>query len=179
MVDTERTLAELLVIFEDGQGAGSISEQDVRDLIVSLVPAYGSMYVSTAIETAVAAQNTPLKALGTTTAGDALHHFTHAANRLTYTGTPDRDFTITVALSLTAAQNNQVLAFHIAKNGAVIAASEIQRKAATGADIGAASVMVEIDLSTNDYVELWVENKSADTNLTIEFMNFEIGGILV
>ena len=179
MADTERTIAQLLTIFEDGQPAGSISEQDVRDLIVSLVAAYGSMYVSTAIETAVAAQNTPLKALGTTTAGDALHHFTHAANRLTYTGTPDQEFIVSAALSLTAAQNDQVLAFHIAKNGAVIAASEIQRKAAKGADVGAATVMVEIDLSTNDYIELWVENKSSDANLTIEFMNLEIRGVLV
>ncbi len=179
MVDTERTLAQLLVIFQDGQAAGSISEQDVRDLLVSLVPAYGSMYISTAIETVVAAQDTPLKALGTTTAGDALHHFTHAANRLTYTGAPNEEFIVNIALSLTAAQNNQELAFHIAKNGSVIAASEIHRKAAVGGDIGAASVMVEIDMATNDYVELWVENKSSDTNLTIEFMNFEVRGILL
>ncbi len=103
MADTERTLAQLLVIFQDGQAAGSISEQDMRDLIISLVPAYGSMYISTAIETVVAAQNTPLKALGTTTAGDALRDFTHAANRLTYTGVPDREFTVIVAISLTAA----------------------------------------------------------------------------
>ncbi len=178
MVDTERTLADLLTIFADGQGAGSITEQDMRDLIVSLVPAYGSMYISTAIETSIATISTPVKALGTTTAGVALRDFTHAANRLTYTGVPDRAFIITVSLSLTAVANDQVLAFHIAKNGAVLAASEIQRKAAKGADVGAASVVVEVELATNDYVELWVENTSGNTDLTVEFMNFEIRGIL-
>lgn len=178
MADTERSLADLLTIFRDGQAAGSITEQDVRDLIVSLVPPYGSMYISTATETSISTQNTPVKALGTTTAGDALRDFTHTANRLTYTGVPDREFIVIVALSLTAAQNNQILAFHLAKNGSVIAASEIQRKAAIGNDIGAASVMVEIDLSQNDYIELWVENKSGDTNLTIELMNLEIRGLL-
>lgn len=178
MADIERSLAALLTIFADGQPGGSISEQDFRDMIVSLVPPYGSMYISTATETSVSTQNTPLKALGTTTAGDALRDFTHAANRLTYTGAPDREFMVTAALSLSAAQNNQILAFHIAKNGSVVVASEIHRKAAIGADIGAASVMVEVPLSKNDYVELWVENKSGTTNLTIEFMNFEIRGLL-
>ena len=37
MVDTARTVAELLAIFADGQDAGSITEQDVRDLVVSTI----------------------------------------------------------------------------------------------------------------------------------------------
>ncbi|NQY41958.1 MAG: hypothetical protein HRT87_01225 [Legionellales bacterium] len=36
MADTIRTEAELLNIFRDGQGANSITEQDMRDLIVSM-----------------------------------------------------------------------------------------------------------------------------------------------
>lgn len=35
MVDTARTQSELLTIFQDGQAAGAITEQDLRDLIVS------------------------------------------------------------------------------------------------------------------------------------------------
>ena len=35
MVDTVRTVDELLTIFEDAQAAGSITAQDVRDFIVS------------------------------------------------------------------------------------------------------------------------------------------------
>ena len=37
MVDTERTEAELLAIFADGQNAGSLTAQDIRDLIISTV----------------------------------------------------------------------------------------------------------------------------------------------
>lgn len=36
MADTQRTEAELLAIFADGQGAGSITPQDIRDLVVSM-----------------------------------------------------------------------------------------------------------------------------------------------
>lgn len=35
MAETERTVAELLTIFEDGQPEGSITEQDLRDYVVS------------------------------------------------------------------------------------------------------------------------------------------------
>ena len=35
MADTERTKAELLIIFGDGQSAGSINEQDMRDYVVT------------------------------------------------------------------------------------------------------------------------------------------------
>lgn len=36
MADTRRTKAELLNIFADGQNAGDITEQDLRDLVVSM-----------------------------------------------------------------------------------------------------------------------------------------------
>lgn len=36
MADTQRTLAELLTIFADGQGTGAITPQDMRDFVVSL-----------------------------------------------------------------------------------------------------------------------------------------------
>jgi hypothetical protein len=36
--DTIRTLAQLLALFADGQPAGSISPQDLRDLIVTALP---------------------------------------------------------------------------------------------------------------------------------------------
>lgn len=36
MADTERTLAQLLALFADGQGANEITPQDMRDLIVSM-----------------------------------------------------------------------------------------------------------------------------------------------
>ena len=41
MVDTVRTQAELLTIFMDGQAANSITEQDMRDFIVSHTPRGG------------------------------------------------------------------------------------------------------------------------------------------
>ena len=44
MADTIRTQAELLTIFADGQNANAITEQDLRDLIVSLPSIIGGFW---------------------------------------------------------------------------------------------------------------------------------------
>ena len=53
MADSQRTLTDLLTnLFQDGQADGAISEQDMRDLIVSIgQPPRGGMFISSAIET--------------------------------------------------------------------------------------------------------------------------------
>lgn len=44
MADTMRTQAELLTIFADGQNAGDITEQDLRDLIISIPEIQGHLW---------------------------------------------------------------------------------------------------------------------------------------
>lgn len=138
---------------------------------------YGSMYISSSAETTIGAQNTPVKAAGTTTAGVTIKSMAHSVGRLTYTGAPTLPVLVCISLSLISAGNNKVLAFHIAKNGSVIASSEQHRKAATGGDVGSVSLTVEVELSTDDYIELWVENKTDAVNMTVEFMNMSIEGL--
>lgn len=53
MVDTERTEAELLSIFADGQPAGSITPQDMRDFVVTA----NASYISTAVDLLTAGQS--------------------------------------------------------------------------------------------------------------------------
>ena len=142
-----------------------------------LVPIYGSMYISASALTTIAAQDTPIKASGTTTAGATLKNMTHTTGRMTYIGAPKLPILVCASLSLTSVGNGKLLAFHIAKNGVVIAASEQQRKAAAGGDVGNVSLTVEVELSTDDYVELWIENKTDSTDATINLMNMSIEGL--
>ena len=44
MADTIRTQAELLAIFADGQASNAITEQDLRDLIISMPAIQGNMW---------------------------------------------------------------------------------------------------------------------------------------
>lgn len=174
MADTQRTIPALLTLLADNT-AGDISPQDIRDMLVTLVPGLGTIYISTPTETTVAAANTPLKAAGTTTLLATAQNFTMPANnRLTYTGTPDVLANVSISISMTAAANNKVVTMYVAENGTPVAASAVERKVGTGADVGALSVQYALTLSTNDYVELFVENNTDDTNLTIENMVMQV-----
>jgi len=68
MADTIRTQAELLAIFADGQNAGAITEQDMRDLIISIPAIQGhhwefnldGQYTSIAKKAILAGIRTPI-----------------------------------------------------------------------------------------------------------------------
>ncbi len=168
MADTERTIAELLVLFADN-ATGDISEQDCRDLIVSLANAYGGMHISSSVETVIATVSTPVKVLGTTLVSAAIRDMDMPANnRLRYTGAPTRFFNIHVAMSMVSAASNKVFGFYIAKNGTVDTASLITRKQGTSSDVGAVPLEFHAELAINDYIEVYVENQTDNTNVTVQ-----------
>jgi hypothetical protein len=174
MADTVRTLAELLTLLADNT-TGAISEQDMRDVVVSLSPAHGGMYISSAVETSIAASSTDgsnaVKALGTTTAFASLNDMDMPANnRLRYTGAANRLFTVQVAISTIAAANSKVFGWYIAKNGTVIAESLISRKQGTGADVGALALHWQLELAQNDYIEVFLEDRTDTTNAPMSQM---------
>ena len=168
MADTERTKSAILTLLADNT-SGAISPQDVRDTVVSLIPGYGGMYISSAAATTIAGASTWTKGAGTTTS-TGLSNFTMPAdNRLTYTGTPDVHCHIAMSFSVTSAGNNKTYEFGVALNGTINTASIVSRKIATGADVGSSACHTDITLSTNDYIEMWVQNTSDGTNMTYEY----------
>lgn len=135
----------------------------------------GGFYVSTAAETSISTVNTPVKAAGTTTTTQLDNFDTNSLdNRLRYTGSITRSFQVVCSVSMTTASNNKVTAIYIAKNGSVETASEIQRLVGTGSDVGALATSTYLTLATNDYVELWVENQTDATNMTVEKCNCSV-----
>lgn len=142
--------------------------------------AQAQMYVSSAVETVIAAVDTPVKALGTTTlvTSPAAVDFTMPANnRLTYGGDSARTFFATAAISAIAAGNNKLLAFYLAKNGVVIPDSELRRFVGTGADEGAITIQALVSMTPTDYLELWVENQTDNVNLTVNKMSFVVAPV--
>ncbi len=169
MADTQRTLSALLTsLFVDGQAAGSITPQRVRDLIVSLSPPYGGLYFSSAVATTISTPGTMVKALGTTTLTNARDITMPSNNRLTYTGIPDRHFHIVLSTAFTTAGTNDDLSIAVAKGGVVLAHSKLTRFAATGMDQGSTASHADVVLSTNEYLEAFVTNEDAAENVTIE-----------
>lgn len=176
MADTIRTLAALKALLPDNT-TGLISPQDLRDMLVSLVPGHGSIYISTPAATTIAQAGTFVKAAGITTAVhlDATFDMP-ASNRLRYVGAIPVHATVSATISFTSGGNNQDLAFQVHKNGNPVIGSHISLKIGTGTDERSTALHVDADLVQNDYLEVWIANDTgtADVTLTHLYLHAEI-----
>jgi hypothetical protein len=180
MVDTVRTQSDLLTaLFQDGQAAGAISEQDMRDLIVSLTPDMAGYYWSSTSQTNVTSAGTYLKAAGTTagtTTPTSNLSYDSVSNRIKYTGAPGRHFHIVAQASIgLSAGTNQDIGIGVyhwddsASSGALLPGSEAHNTQA-GTDDAQVTTHADVVMDTNDYIELWITNHtSAANDPTVDF----------
>ena len=148
------------------QAPGLMTERDEK--------ATGSIYISTQATTDVTGKNVPVKVGGTTSSANLFRVDTGGENnRLRYTGTKTRYFNVIATFSMEGGKNDTI-AFYIYKNGVAVPSIYVVNRLERLSDIGAASIMGTVQLSTNDYVELWLENLSANEDVTIEAMNLII-----
>jgi len=138
--------------------------------------AYGELYLTTIIETAIAAADTPTKVLGTTTDG-FLSNFSHSNGRLTYTGTATRKFYVSVSLSFHGA-NGTEYSFSVAKDATPIDASKLQATATGPTNLAHVSSQCIIELLTNEFIEVFVENVVDSADVTIDQMNISVFPLL-
>jgi hypothetical protein len=119
-----------------------------------------------------------VKALGTTTADSNNSKFSHSNNRLTYSGAFNTSFLITVNTAVRAGASNQNISIGIAKNGTILPNSEMTIRTSTSNQEHPGSTQYQIDLITNDYVELFVKNNQS-TDVRVSDLNFSVVKILV
>jgi hypothetical protein len=122
--------------------------------------------------------NVWVKALGTTTADSNNSKFTHTNNRLTYTGAFNTSFLVSVNTAVRSSISNQNISIGIAKNGSILSNSEMTIRTSTSNQEHPGSTQYQIDLVTNDYVELFVKN-SQSTDIRVSDLNFSVVKILV
>jgi len=131
----------------------------------------GNLYMlNNATTTVISGSGVPTKVLGTTTANAINQKFSHSDNRLTYTGGLIRDFQVSVTTSLTSGNNN-VIGVYVAKNGSIIAESEMYGTTSSSGRAESISCQTILEMQENDYIEIWVENNTATQNITVEYMN--------
>ena len=134
----------------------------------------GAIYVSTSLTTTISTANTPVKVAGNTTSIGLVSISTPSDNRMVYTGTETRFFQYTVSISFTAA-NNRTFRFSIAKGSGAGAASVITSSKQPIRTLGSpvhVSLTGLVELATDDYLEVWVENNTNADNLTVDTMSF-------
>lgn len=131
----------------------------------------GNYFMSlNATPTVISVIDEAVKIAGTTTANTINQKFSHADNRLTYTGGLIRDFQVSATASLTSGNNN-VIGLYVAKNGVVIASSEMYATTSSGGRAESIACQTIVEMQEGDYIEMWVENSTALTNVTVEYLN--------
>jgi hypothetical protein len=123
-----------------------------------------------ATSTTVLAIGTAYKIAGTTTSSAITSKFTNTNNRSTYTGSISRIFKVIAVLSVESGNNN-VIGIYIAKNGVVLPDSEIYITTNAGGRAEGATVQALTVLEENDYIEIFVENDTSITDITVTDLN--------
>jgi hypothetical protein len=124
--------------------------------------------------TATTTNNTALwfKAAGTTSASANNSKFsTSTSNRLTYTGAFSQSFMVSVNANVRTSVSTQNINIAIAKNGTVLTESEMTILCQTGSTPSFGATQVVVELTTNDYVELYVQNSSSANNTIVSDFN--------
>jgi hypothetical protein len=134
----------------------------------------GNMYISTPVATTFTTMNTPVKALGTTTSAGLFRVTSPTNNRLTYEGSKTRSFFVSGALSISQPASNRFFSFYIAKNGVVIPESRQDIKVANSTDQVSLPISCRVSLAPGDYIEVWVANQTATTDITVQTLNLSI-----
>jgi hypothetical protein len=117
--------------------------------------------------------NVWVKAQGTTIADTANSKFNHASNRLTYTGAFNQSFLVTANTAVRSGSTNQNISIGIAKNGTILANSEMTIRTSTSNQEHPGSTQYVIDLVANDYLELFVKN-SQSPDVRVSDLNFSV-----
>jgi hypothetical protein len=174
MTQTMRSLAALEALLADNT-SGSISPTDLRDALIATVqPGHAEMYISSSGATTLGDTSTWVQVAGTWALTDALNWDMNVNGQLRYTGLAEREVNIAAGVSMTAAGNNMVTEWCIAKDGTPLAPSIVQRKIGTGTDVGAASVIAHTDITNGSYLALMCRNTTSATNVTATKANIVV-----
>lgn len=120
-----------------------------------------------ATATTISVAGTFYKIAGTTLQGQAPDNFNLTDNRATFTQATTQKFKVTAVLSFNAG-NNQTVQVRVAKNGATQARStqEVTTSGSGNAENMVVKDVVELSSAT-DYVEIFIANSGATTNITV------------
>ena len=123
--------------------------------------------ISNVTETVITVASTPVKLAGTWTDEESQQFTTDATGKMTYVGVKDIDLNVDMSFSgAPVSGTNKDITFYVAKNGSVVTNSGAANRISAGS-IARTSLMWRIPLSTNDYIEAFVENNTDTINVLI------------
>ena len=118
-------------------------------------------------ESVIATAGTPVKVAGTFVVGDVSGFTADTTGKITETESGTTRHVINAILSMTAASGtNHQCSIYIALNGSVIATTRMTNTITAGLSRSMAT-FANIELTTNDYIEIYVSNDSTTDNLIV------------
>jgi hypothetical protein len=145
--------------------AGDITCNDINcDRINVTTRSHGECYGSDDGTTTISVQGTAVKINVATTSKD-LSDFTHANNKLSYSGTATKKFMVSINWTGQNASGSAIVdsGLHVAKNGTVVTGSGSYAHTNYQTPYYMLSMNSIVELATNDYIEGFVSNET-DTN---------------
>lgn len=167
MADTQRSKSELDTFFADNV-TGLITPAQLRDFMESCSPSFGGLRLTDpGVATTLTAANTWTKCANATTFDQGYRFAQSTNNQLQYQGRVTSVMRVQAVLSVTVLAAAQVLDFAFYKNGVQIPVSLLRMKVTTSGDIASVSLQAFISMVTNDYIELWCQNETSATSITV------------
>ena len=153
MVDTVRTLAEILALNADN-ATGDISPQDRRDSIVSMFGVYGGIHLADGATPQAGITTTPEKFTGFALNGISSDMTVdHTADSITV-GT-DGVYFISFEISWSGT-GNTTFQFHVRVDGVEQPFGD-ERRLGAGGDVGSVSFLAPLILSAAEVITIYVE----------------------
>jgi hypothetical protein len=150
----------------------------VDDTVNAAFPTIQIYMIDNATATTIAAANTPVKAAGTTTLKSGNVSFDMPQNnRIRYTGTGTIIVGVNLASTISSGNATQTIGGYLYKNGANVGEGFKQEATTSTATTSRANYNAYgyVELVTNDYLELYVENQTGSNNITVRQLQISIG----
>lgn len=157
------------VYVADGSGSGSWTKVTSSGVTPEVVYAQGYIEGS-ATATTISTVDTPVAVdFGGNFNSDTTSNFTVSVNgEFTYTGTEDATVLVAAGLFVDQASASSVeYTFKVTLNDTPITAS-VSKVETSGSEGRSVSVNSLVTVSTNDVIEIWVENNTDTTDITVE-----------
>ncbi len=173
MVDTAQTKADLITAFADN-ATHDIAEQNLRDLLVSIMGGYGHIAVVNGSTAQTGISSTPAKLTCWTT------------NELSDNTTPDQaNNEIVVGITGVymvglncsfSGSNGTEFDLHIAVNGTLLTTKgKLRRKIGAGGDVGSSGITpIPVALTAGDAVSIYISVASGSKSATVEHADFVV-----
>lgn len=132
----------------------------------------GQLSLDAPATTTISAVDTPTKVDGATSMAALTERLDGSTvdNRLQYTAVGPTLVNVQLSVNIEGG-NNIDGTIMVAKNGTVIEESRLNFRLSTGADERNASTATIVEMETDDYIEAWIENRSGDSDFTVNSMS--------